>query len=73
MASVTMTIADALDAKIKDPTSPWGGDPAAWKAWLKAKTREELLNQKLRQIEANSQTSLEAARAAAIADDAATA
>lgn len=71
MATVNMTIADALDARIKDPSSPWGGDPAAWKAWLKAKTREELLAQKLRQIEADSQTALAAARAAAIGADAA--
>lgn len=71
MATVNMTIADALDAKIKDPSSPWGGDVAAWKSWLKAKTREELLAQRLRQIEASSAASLEAARAAALADDAA--
>lgn len=71
MATVNMTIADALDAKIKDPSSPWGGDPAAWKAWLKAKTREELLAQKLRQIEADSRTALAAAQAAAIGADAA--
>lgn len=71
MATVNMTIADALDAKIKDPASPWGGDVVAWKAWLKAKTREELLAQKLRQIEADSQASLAAARAAAIGADAA--
>lgn len=73
MATVNMTIADALDAKIKDPSSPWGGDLAAWKAWLKAKTREELLNQRLRKIEADSRAALDAARAAALADDAATA
>ena len=71
MATVNMTIADALDAKIKDPSSPWGGDSAAWKAWLKVKTREELLAQKLRQIEADSQTALAAAQAAAIGADAA--
>lgn len=71
MATVNMTIADALDAKIKDPASPWGGDVAAWKAWLKVKTREELLAQKLRQIEADSQASLAAAQAAAIGADAA--
>lgn len=71
MATVNMTIADALDAKIKDPSSPWGGDVAAWKAWLKAKTREELLAQKLRKIEADSQTALAAAQAAAIGADAA--
>lgn len=70
MATVSMTIADALDAKIKNPASPWGGSAAAWKDWLKVKTREELLAQKLRKIESDSQAALEAARAAALADDA---
>lgn len=73
MAAVNMTIADALDAKIRAVDSPWGGDVAAWKAWLKDQTRKELLNARLRKLESDSVAALDAARAAALTEDAASA
>lgn len=70
MAAIALTIADALDTKIKRADIGWGST-AAWKDWIKAETKRFILNNQLRLIDTNNAAVLDAARAVALNEDAA--
>ena len=65
MASMSITISDALAAKITDH---WG-DNAAYKQWVKAQTREALKEAALRKAREDVNAALREAIEAIEADD----